>query len=248
MPPTETVDGKWVGYDANKTWSHNGSHLPPMVWSGGICNLDDVTGIHIYTTLLVILAVFSTAENFTVLLIIAKNRVLHTPSMFLIGVLAGVDLATGVIVTPIKASLTQHSNILENIPLVKVFSVLFLGAVILSLSTVMLISFESFFRVYFLNNYNLTMKKLLFALACTWAFPVIFLLLLVSNTNVGYIGGIFALVYFFVCVVGMISSYVATIVTLKNYATNPYSEVSRCCCMRNHSLSLCPFFVGAKRV
>lgn len=191
-------------------------------WGGGLCGLRDITVIHIYTTLLILLAIISTIENLVVLVIICKNKVLRTPSLLLLGVLAGIDFVTGCIVTPIKASLTQHPNLFENLVTVKAFAVLFLAVVIFSLSTVMLISFDRFCHVYFLENYNLTKTKMCIALFCCWIAPVVFIIILMSEVNIGMAGGVFAMVYFFACILAMIFAHIATVIVLKKHASNSY--------------------------
>lgn len=201
-----TLNGTSFGYD----------------WSGGLCGIPNTTGIHVYTTMLILLAIVSTVENLVVIIIICKNKVLRTPSLLLLGILAGIDFLTGCVVTPIKASITQFSDLSDNWETVWAFGVLFMAVVILSMSTVMLISFDRFCHVYFLDNYNPTKKKMCIALFSCWTAPIVFIILLLAGVRIGYAGAVFALVYFFLCIFAMIIAYVATVIALKKHASNSY--------------------------
>lgn len=124
---------------------------------------------------------------------------------------------TGCVVTPIKATITVDLEF----PLTRVFLWMFTGVVLLSISTIMLISFDRFFHVYFLERYNLTKYKLAGALFFCWIGPVVFIIMLASS---GRGGGIFVLVYYLFCITAIVIAHVAILKALRRYTLIHLSE------------------------
>ena len=179
--------------------------------AGGICELTG-SRIYFYVAILILLAVISTLENLVVIIVICKHKALRTPSLLLLGILSTIDFLTGCVVTPIKAIITLE----HDWPLFKMFGVMFIVVVVFSFSTIMLISFDRFFHVYYLEKYNLKMGKLSGALFLTWIPPLMLIFL---------VGVDFALVHFVFCILAMIGAYHATIVTLRKYTSNAISAL-----------------------
>lgn len=189
-------------------------------WSGGFCQLQSSIGIAVYVTLLILLAIAATVENLLIIIVILRNKIFRTPSLLLLGILSFIDLIIGCIVTPIKASLTLnfHST------LATAFLWMFLAVILLSLSTVTLVAYDRFFHVYFLERYNFTILKLCLALFVFWLGPLLLIVLIASGLRAGLGAGVFALCYFFFCVLAMLVAYVAMIITLKIQANTNLEE------------------------
>lgn len=182
--------------------------------------MESSTSIYAYAVVLMLLAAIATIENVVVIIVICKNEVLRTPTIFLLGILAIVDLITASIVTPIKIWLTVVEVSFRSIlSLLYTFLWLFMGVVFFSLSTVLMISLDRFLQVYFLERYTLTMKKLAIGLAMCWITPLVITVCLAIRHYKVWIAWV-ALVFFLFCIIAMIVAYVGMIVTLQKHTSN----------------------------
>lgn len=176
------------------------------------------------------LAIISTLENLIVIIVMFKHKALQTPSILLFGALACIDLLTGCIVTPIKIALTFYQSGF----LFHTFWWMFTAVVFFSLATILTISFDRFFHVYFLEKYHVTKKKVGVAMLICWIPPFILTVCMAFGRFDEIDTHSFACGLFFFCVITMVITYAGMLIVIKKHSTNTDahahdSETQRVC-------------------
>ena len=195
-------------YITPSTYARNHYTLPYDYYkvSGGRCHLEGSTLINFHVVVLVLLAIIATVENLLVVILICKRSELRTPLLMMYGILAAVDLLTGAVVIPIEVFFT-----LSNLPRF-LSDCLYYAVNLLSYATVVMISIDRFCHVYFLERYNMTIKKLGIAVFLSWfLFVVVLILKALLVWWVRYIINVF----FIASLVIMIVTWVAIILILR---------------------------------
>ena len=207
------------------TISHNGTNI---TWEYDQecleeCCLGSTVAVSAYAIALTLLAILSTIENIVVLSAFYKHEELRSPSIMLFGVLAFIDLLSGAMVTPIKVSLTLgHDHLLDHI-----FWSLFTAVVFFSLATILVISTDAFLRVYFLERYAMTKRKMAGILLVAWLPSFVITICVCTDLHHHVNVDHFAVGLFFSCVVMIVVVYVAMLCMLKRHSANVVDNVSR---------------------
>lgn len=70
-------------------------HVYEWEKTGGLCQLKGSTGIALYITMLILLAIITSIANLLIIIVICKNDIFRRPSFYLLGILAVIDFLTG---------------------------------------------------------------------------------------------------------------------------------------------------------
>ena len=176
---------------------------------------------HILAVVFVILSIIGTIENGLVLIAMCKYKVLRSPTMFFIGALATIDLLTSAIVMPFYVHLTLNPSWSWHKA-----NIVIMGVVVsLSLLTAVYISMDRFAHVYYLQKYNMTLKKSIFCLVLLWIVPFVLVWLIrvlvykLVNIRAAWSAtrGT-AVVLIILCIVTIAGSYAGIMILLRNHA------------------------------
>lgn len=183
--------------------------------SGGVCYLDDVTGIYIYIVFLLCIMFVAVIGNVLVLVALYKYERLRKPSNTLLGILACIDLVSGGIVVPIKIWSMMEMTRTSVRWLVTKLNIF----VLLSTATVLFICVDQVLKIVYMQRYNLTKMKMLIGLTLCWLVPMGCLVGFLSRFYIILIAGP---IFFVLCTIMIVCLHIYAAYRMRRHAATGY--------------------------
>ena len=174
--------------------------------SGGACGIEEIGSLYVYSGVLVC-SLISIVGNIVVILAIVKYASLRKPPVSLFGVLSALHFLISCIIIPVNIKVTLNNTTICYDSFWWMFMI-----VCLTLATLAHITFDQYVRIYFLEKYVPSVKKLFAGLLGCYIPPFVFTFVGVQ----GMAGAFVAIATFFLYISAIIGCYIAMLVTLRN--------------------------------
>ena len=174
--------------------------------------------------LLIIISIMAITENGVVLMVTCKYEVLRKQYALLLNLIV-LDWLTGVfIMVFIVFKLTIRSHALLDAAI----GIMINTAVILSLSTVMVITFDRFLNSIYLEEYNMATKKIFFMILLWWCVPGLLtnIIFIYDEFNMDAVQ-VLSLAFFIIYYMTIITLFIAIHIMLQQQSRNTKNIIRR---------------------